>query len=157
MFLLVRMQLLDSGCLHSDMTGSNGAEPQPNLSASAIIDLCGLKALWGHLAPLPAISGWIECWGHPSAETKGQLQRPPAPFLPPGVPFRSKGAFPFQSLHPLLPFSEQVKDMELVQLLPVISFSVLPSRPHAETGWEISPTQTSQSHTIIWNISLLLI
>lgn len=57
MFLLVRMQLLDSGYLHSDMTGSNGAEPQPNLSASAIIDLCGLKALWGHLAPLPAISG----------------------------------------------------------------------------------------------------
>lgn len=151
------------GCSHLTLAvftviwlGAMGLGPSL-ISVSAIIDLCGLKALWGHLAPLPAISGCIERWGHPSAETKGQLQRPPAPFLPPGVPFRSKGAFPFQSLHLLLPFSKQVKDTELVRLFPLISFSILPSRPHAERGWEISPARRPQSHTVVWHRNLLLI
>lgn len=67
------------------------------------------------------------------------------------------GAFPFHSLHPPLPFYEQVKDMESVQLLPVISFSVLPHWPHAERGWEISPTQTPHNHAIIWCENALLI
>lgn len=38
------------------------------------------------------------------------------------------------SPHPPLPFYEQVKDMEPVQLLPVISCCLLPSHPHAEKG-----------------------
>lgn len=156
--LLVRMQPVDSGCLNSDMTGSSGAGPQPTpLSSSPIIDLRGLQALWGHLAPLPAISGRIDRRGRLSAETRGHFQRPPAHFLPPGVPFLTKGTFPFHSLHPPLPFCEQVKDMELVQLLPVISFSLLLGCPHGERGWEISPIQTPHNHTPIWCENLLLI
>lgn len=90
----------------------------------------GLQALWGHLAQLPAIFSRIDRRSLPSAETRGQLQRPPAHFLPPGVPFWTKGTFPFHSLHPPLPFYEQVKDMEPAQLHPVISFSLLPGHPH---------------------------
>lgn len=134
-----------------------GAVGPTPLSSSPIIDLRGLQALWGHLAPLPAISGWIDSRGHPSAETRGQLQRPPAHFLPPGVPFWMRGILAFHSLHPPLPFCKQVKDMEWVQLLPVISFSLLPSRPHGERGWEISPIQTLHSHKPIWCENLLLI
>lgn len=90
----------------------------------------GLQALWGHLAQLPAIFSRIDRRSLPSAETRGQLQRPPAHFLPPGVPFWTKGTFPFHSLRPPLPFYEQVKDMEPAQLHPVISFSLLPGHPH---------------------------
>lgn len=68
-----------------------GAAEPTTLSSSPIIDLHGLQALWGHLAPLPAVFGWIDSRGHPSAETRGQLQRPPAHFLPPGVPFWTSG------------------------------------------------------------------
>lgn len=142
--LLVRMQPDDSGCLSSDMTESSGAGPQPTLFSSlSIIDLCGLWGLWGHLAPLPAISDRVDQQGHPSTETRGQLQRPPDHFLPPGVPFWTKTTFPFHSLHPPLPSYEQVKAMECVQFLLVICFNLLLNRPHEERGLEISPIQIS--------------
>lgn len=138
--------------------GVVGAGPQPTpLSSSSIIDLRGPQALWGHLALLPAISGQIDRRGHPSAETRGQFQRPPAHFLPPGVPFRTKGTFPFHSLHPPLPFSEQVKDMKLVLLLPVISSA---SSPVAHTGrkGERSVSSTTQSLThLMWKSAFDLI
>ncbi|CAB1457083.1 unnamed protein product [Pleuronectes platessa] len=70
--------VIDSGCLNTDMTGSSGAELQLTPpSSSPILNVRGLSSLWGHLAPLPAISGWIDCRGHPSTETgvsfKGRL------------------------------------------------------------------------------------
>ncbi|XP_056238451.1 uncharacterized protein LOC130173325 isoform X2 [Seriola aureovittata] len=113
------------------------------VSSFSLAHLRGLQALWGHLAPLPAIAGLIDWRDHPNTESRGQLQRPPAHFLSPGVPFRTKGTFPFHSLHTLLPFCKQVKDVECVRLLPVIYFSLLPSRPHGERGWE---AETSLSH-----------
>lgn len=61
------------------------------LSSSLIMDMRGLQALWGPLAPFPAVFSGIDRWNRPSAETRVQLQSPPAHFLPPGVPFLDKG------------------------------------------------------------------
>lgn len=127
-------------CVEAVRQGPTGLACTP--LSSSIIDLCGLRARSGYLPPLAAIYGQIDRRGHPCTETRGQLQRPPTHFLPPGVPFWTENTFPFCSLHPPLLLNEQVKDVECAQVLFVSRFNLLLNRPHEDREWEIIPIQT---------------
>lgn len=96
------------------------------LSSSPIIDLHDLRAIRGHLAPLSAIAGWIDSRGRPQRRGQGSASKASCPLPATWCSSWTKATFPFHSLHLPLPFYKQVKDIEWVELLAVISFSLLP-------------------------------
>lgn len=126
--LLVRMQPVDSGCLNSDTMGALS-------SSSPLIGLLGLQALRGHLAPLPAIFGPDRSSRPSQRRVRGSASKASCPLPATWCSISDKGYISFSIPSTLgCPSREQVKDMEPAQLLPVISFSLLPSRPHGERG-----------------------
>lgn len=112
------------------------------------MDMRGLQALWGPLAPFPAVFSWIDRWNRPSAETRVQLQSPPAHFLPPGVPFLDKGYI--SSLSHLSALCRPT-----LNRLRTVSHPVIPPQPPPwprtrKRSWEISFVQIPRNRAAIW-------
>lgn len=147
------MQPVDSGCLSSDMTRSSGAGPQPTLlpSSSPIIDLRGLRALLGQLAPLPCHL-WPDRLPRPSQHRdQGSASKASCPLPATWCSISDEGYISFSIPSTLYcPSANRLRTWS-VYSSSLWSASAASSVAHTgREGERSSPSKQPHNHTPIW-------